>query len=263
MPAEATPLPQIAVTVSSKAGPDLRARARAQAAKWGVPFFDRPKKRGLARAENPFAAYLMLRGDGWVLRDASESLRFTPGMAQLRIKRWDDGDRDDVLVTLAQLKPGDEVLDCTFGLGADSLVCAHVVGKTGCVLGLEKSFPLAALAQVSVDSVKSPQAASIKVEWTDAASKLRTLPNQSFDVVLFDPMFAKPQTAAPHFSMFRRYASHDALTTEMVELARRVARRFVLIKGSRYSDDFKKLGVQETRTGRVANVMWARVNPAL
>ncbi len=259
MPAEATSPQQIAVTVSSKAGPDLRVQARAQAAKWGVPFFDRPKKRGLARAENPCAAYLMLRGDGWVLRDASNALRFTPGMAQLRIKRWDDGDRDDVLITLAQLKPADEVLDCTFGLGADSLVCAHVVGAKGRVLGLEKSFPLAALAQVSVDSVRTPVSAPILIECADARERLSQLPARSFDVVLFDPMFAKPQTAAPHFDMFRRYACHDALTPQMLEDARRIARRYVLVKGSRYSDDFKKLGIREAPDQRIAKVMWARV----
>jgi|CXWL01.1.fsa_nt_gi hypothetical protein len=253
------PKPALAVTVSSKAGDELREQARAQAKKWGVPFFDRPRKRALARAAEPFAAYLVLRGDGWALRDASETLRFTPGMAQLRIKRWDDGDRDDVLVGLAQLKEGDAVLDCTFGLGADALVCAHVVGKRGRVLGLEKSFPLAALAQVCVDSVLRTNDAPLTVEWADAALRLPELPDRAFDVVLFDPMFAKPQTAAPRFDMFRRYACGDALTAEMVERARRVARRCVLIKGSRYSDDFKKLGIEETRTSRIAKVMWARL----
>lgn len=252
----------LVVTVGSKSGDAVRERARAQANAWGLPFFERPRKRGLFVGKDEPAAYLVLRGDGWVLRDRTGSLRFTPGMAKLRNKRWDDGDRDDVLVMLGELKAGDEVLDCTFGLGADALVCAHVVGPQGRVVGLEKSFPLAALAQVSVDQVREKEDAPISVECVDAAERLMTLPARSFDVVLFDPMFAKPQTAAPHFEMFRRYACHDPLEVKMLERARQVARRWVLIKGSRYSDDFKKLGVQAAEGTRIAKVMWARL-PAI
>src|SRR5205814_10498223 len=129
------------VTVSHTLRPELEARARACAAAWELPFFAREKSTGL-----PDGTFLVLGGDGWTLRDPTGALRFSEGLARLRIKRLEAGEDDDVLMKLCELKPGDHVLDCTFGLGADAQVCAHVVGARGRVVGIEKSLPLWALA---------------------------------------------------------------------------------------------------------------------
>ena len=46
----------------------------------------------------------------------------------------------------AGLKEGDFVLDCTLGMGADSIVASYVVGEKGRVVALESEPVIAAIA---------------------------------------------------------------------------------------------------------------------
>ncbi|MBK7858545.1 MAG: class I SAM-dependent methyltransferase [Archangiaceae bacterium] len=243
------------VTVSNTLAPELLARARACAEAWGLPFFQRDKYTGL-----PEGTYLVLGGDGWTLRDPAGTLRFSEGLARLRIKRLEAGERDDVLVRLCELEEGDQVLDCTFGLGADAQVCAHVVGSAGRVVGLEKSLPLWALASEGLKAqVSSPRHAPIELRHADCLEFLRAQAPQSFDCVLFDPMFGKRKKASPAFDVLRAHAEHAPLPAEAIGLARRVARRWVVVKGARYTEDLKRLGLHPEPTSRFSEVVWARV----
>jgi hypothetical protein len=245
----------IQVTVSHSVAPELDARARACAAAWQLPFFERVKSSGL-----PAGTFLVLGGDGWTLRDLGGALKFSEGLAKLRIKRLQAGETDDVLVRLCDLKPKDHVLDCTFGLGADAQVCAHVVGGHGRVVGLEKSLALWALASEGIKSlVTSPATAPIEVRHIDCVDFLRAQSPQSFDCVLFDPMFGKRKKASPAFELLRSHADHAPLPVEAIGLARRVARRWVVVKGARFTEDLKRLGLQPEPLSRYSDVVWARV----
>jgi hypothetical protein len=249
----------LVVTVSATLSPELVARARTSASVWGLPYFEREKKTGLPIGEVA-QAFLVLGSDGWTLRDASGALQFSEGLARLRIKRLASGDTDDVLMRLCDLKSGDHVLDCTFGLGADAQVCAHVVGQTGRVVGIEKSFPLWILSSEGLKAqVTDPRAAPIEVRLGDCVDFLRAQKPQSFDCVLFDPMFGRRKKASPAFELLRSYADHAPLPVEAIGLARRVARRWVVIKGARYSDDLKRLGLTPEPLSRYTDVVWARV----
>ncbi|MBL8958093.1 MAG: class I SAM-dependent methyltransferase [Myxococcaceae bacterium] len=237
----------IQVAVSHSVAPELEARARDRAKQWGLPFFERQKNRGL-----PAGTFLVLGGDGWTLRDENGALRFAEGLARLRIKRLEAGETDDVLVKLAELRAGDEVLDCTFGLGADAQVCAHVVGPKGRVVGLEKSLPLWALAKEGQHQIVMHHA--------DCVEYLERQPAKRFDVVLFDPMFGRKKKASPAFELLRAHASHEPLRPEAIAEARRVARRWVIVKGARYSDDLKRLNLKAEPQSRYTDVVWARVS---
>ncbi|MCC5691546.1 hypothetical protein, partial [Klebsiella pneumoniae] len=61
------------------------------------------------------------------------------------------------------------------------------------------------------------------------------------------------------FETLRRHADTSPLTAEALEEARRVARRAVVLKGARYSRDFKRLGVTPLPARPNATVLWARV----
>jgi hypothetical protein len=249
----------LVVTVSATLSPELEARARACADVWRLPYFERPKKTGLPIGEAA-EAFLVLGSDGWTLRDASGALKFSEGLARLRIKRLQGGEDDDVLVKLCQLRKGDQVLDCTFGLGADAQVCAHVVGAAGRVVGIEKSFPLWVLSSEGLKAQPAdPRAAPIEVRLGDCVDFLRAQQPGSFDCVLFDPMFGKRKKASPAFELLRAYADHAPLPVEAVGLARRVARRWVVIKGARYAEDLKRLGLTPEPLSRYSDVVWARV----
>lgn len=245
----------IHVTISHSVAPELLARARQAATAWGLPFHEREKNTGL-----PPGTFLVLGGDGWTLRDANGALRFSEGLARLRIKRLEAGETDDVLVKLCELKAGDHVLDCTFGLGADAQVCAHVVGGQGRVVGIEKSLPLWALAAEGLKGqVQSPKAAPIEVRHADCVDFLKAQRPQSFDCVLFDPMFGKRKKASPAFELLRAHADHAPLPAEAIGLARRAARRWVVVKGARYTQDIKRLGLTPEPLSRYTDVVWARV----
>jgi 16S rRNA (guanine1516-N2)-methyltransferase len=71
------------------------------------------------------------------------------------------------------------------------------------------------------------------VRHADSRTLLAELPDKSFDVVLFDPMFTQPKKASGAFDILRRCADHAPLTQQTIERARRVARRAVLINVER------------------------------
>jgi len=249
----------LAVTVSSSGGGPLNRNARAAAERWHLPYYERKRNTGLEGVMGDFAeAFLVLGGDGWTLRDPTVTLRFTPGMAALRIKRIEAGyTLDDHLVKLTELKAGDSVVDGTLGLGADALVCAHVVGPTGRVIGIESSLPLYAL----VDEGTKPLRLPLEVRLGDSLEHLRAMETASIDVVVLDPMFDHPKKASPHFELLRKFADHRPLEPATLDEARRVARRWVVVKGGRYTQEFRRLGLTHAMTSRFKSTVWARIGP--
>ena len=239
----------------------LVARAKEAAERWQLPFVDRARKSPLEALLGQKAhALLVLGSDGWTLRDIEGALHFTPNMAWLRIKRIDAGVEDDVLVKLCELKPSDQVLDCTLGLGIDALVCARVVGPTGRVVGIEKVLPLWILTSEGLAHWEiANHSARIETLHGDSTELMATFDDQSFDCVLFDPMFEKPRKSSPAFEILRRTATDAPLTATMLAHARRIARRWVVIKSASYTPAMKRLGLNPEPTSAFSNIIWARM----
>ena len=247
----------LVVTVANKPGEGDEARAKAVAERYDLPFVPR----GFGKALEPILAghdgVFVSARDGLTLWSKAGKLRWAEGMAHLRIERLDAGEGgDDQFLKHAQLRPGESILDCTLGLAQDALVAARVVGPSGRVVGLEKSRALFILTTEGLAS----HGAAIETIHADAATYLSTLPERSFDVVYFDPMHERPGRAQPSFEGLRAWADYAELTRETVEAARRVARRLVLVKGSRYSKDLRKLGLEAEKPAHSSTVIWARVD---
>jgi len=251
----------LAVTISGKCREQTVARAMAAAREWSLPFIPRRKKSALGPLfENSADALLVFGAQDLVLRHAHGSLRFSPGLARLRIKRLEAGVQEDILVRLAEFRQGDRVLDCTLGLGADALVAAHMVGKSGQVVALEKSLPLFALMSTGLSAVEGDsRSSSIEVHHADAAEHLARQPDGSFDCVLLDPMFERPRRSSPAFDALRYFADYSPVTLQMLREAARVARRVVVIKGPRPFHGFARLGLDPEPGSPYATVAWARV----
>lgn len=81
-------------------------------------------------------------------------------------------------VALAQIKPGDTVLDVGCGTGSLALVAKEQVGPTGSVYGIDASPEMIAIAQQ-----KAAQAESHVTFQVDVIERL-SFPNNQFDVVL-------------------------------------------------------------------------------
>lgn len=256
-----TGTPRLRVTVSGNPEPSVRAEAMATADRLGVPFVERRAKAPLHRLlEAPDDVLLVFERDEVSLWDQGGHFRWSPGLASLRVMTFERGE-GDTLVWAAGLTEGDEVLDCTLGLGQDALVASRAVGPRGRVTGFEKSLPLHAVVSAGLNRLGAlPGACAIEARLEDSARGLAEAPPKSFDVVLFDPMFGRPTKAQPAFEMLRRHADHAPLTPSLLEAAKRVARRAVVVKGARYSDDLKKLGVRPLAQNRYSAVAWARLD---
>ncbi|HSN15604.1 MAG TPA: hypothetical protein VLT61_13305, partial [Anaeromyxobacteraceae bacterium] len=152
---------RIAVTTSLHPTPAELEAARAAGARWGLPVAARGRRSTAAlAAEEQVEGLLVLTraGSSLVLPPPRPTLSpegagervhpWSPGMGAQRAKRVGrhvaagrsevPADRDPFFEA-ADLRPGDAVLDCTLGLGADALVAAVATGPAGRVVGIEGS----------------------------------------------------------------------------------------------------------------------------
>ncbi|WNS44961.1 class I SAM-dependent methyltransferase [Paenibacillus sp. MMS20-IR301] len=199
-------------------------------------------------------------GDGQILVVLQEAVRlitpemppmeFHPSMGFVRAKRIIRGESDP-MIEAARLLPGDSVLDCTAGLGGDALLFAVSGGETSQVTALESSLPLFALLLEGMSQYVSGQPKvnealrRVNVVRADHLDYLRTQPDNSIDIIYFDPMFRVPLTESAAISPLRQFANPAALSEESVAEAVRVARKTVLLKEKALSGEFTRLGFTE------------------
>jgi hypothetical protein len=173
---------------------------------------------------------------------------FHPSMLKVRLHNYRRGNPDPMLAAM-QLRPGDEVLDCTLGRAADAALCAWVVGEQGRVLGLEKS-PL--LAHLTIDGLQRYEDPSreltrllrrIEARHADYNEYLPTCRTACFDIVYFDPIFHSPVEQSAAMAPLRALADTSPLSAPAVREARRVARRRVVIKQRKGTPVWGELGV--------------------
>ena len=193
--------------------------------------------------------------------------RWSAGMGLIRMKRTlarlagrpvSPTDRDPFLEA-AGLLPGDEVLDATLGLGADALVAAAACGPAGRVVALEASRPLAAWVAEGLRRLGAEPARRIEVRAGDHLEALAALPDRSFDVVAFDPMFRHARAEPGGFDLVRALADARPLRAEALVEARRVARRWVLVKDGAPGWDLARLGLTPLASARGAHRYYARI----
>ncbi|HWR29138.1 MAG TPA: class I SAM-dependent methyltransferase [Negativicutes bacterium] len=190
---------------------------------------------------------------------------FHRGMAELRILNFIRSGNDPMIAAMG-LETGMSVLDCTLGLAADSLVAAFAVGDTGVVQGLEAACVVEALTRWGLTELCAAQtdarmetkqaARRIQVIHADHANYLAMLPDQSVDVVYFDPMFRRPQKASVGIAPLRNFADARPLTVETLQHAKRVARCRVVIKEAHGSPEFVRLGIRNFGGGRYSPVQY-------
>ncbi len=261
---------RLAVTTPLRFAPDEEATARAAAARHALPF--------VPRGRRPLPALLPDAGlDGLLVLSRRHAVLWTPdgehrwagGMGILRMKRAlargagapDDPSERDPLLEAAQIRPGDLVLDATLGLGADALVAAAACGPAGRVVALEASAPLAAWVDEGLRRLEAEPARRVEVRAGEHAALLAALPPASFDVVLFDPMFRHARDAPGGFDVVRRLAEARPLDPAAVAAARRVARRWVVVKDGAPGWDLARLGLTPLASARGAHRYYGRLPP--
>ncbi|SFB25800.1 MULTISPECIES: class I SAM-dependent methyltransferase [unclassified Bacillus (in: firmicutes)] len=174
---------------------------------------------------------------------------FHPNSSMFRIKRLQNGG-SDTLVEAAKLERGMSFLDCTLGLASDAIVASHVVGSSGLAVGIEAQKYLAYLVTIGLskwDSGNEEMNISmrqIKVFHENSLEYLKKVPSESFDCVYLDPMFEKKITESDGIKALDSFALHDDVTEELMEEARRVSIRRVVMKDHYLSHRFERFGFE-------------------
>lgn len=237
------------ITTGSDPLPETQQRARDYATKLGIAYVERGSYSvaGVSRQAGGCSVLVVLQQEIRLYQPDVEVMTFHPSMAFVRAKRLFKG-IPDVMLEAAGIQDGDHVLDCTAGLGADSMMFAVGVGERGKVIAVEASQELAALLHTGLSTYTSSvpafdeALARIEVRHQDHLSLLKKLPDQSVDIVYFDPMFRHPVMESSSLSPLRSLANHAALTEEAVAEACRVARRRVVLKEKKGCGEFDRLG---------------------
>ena len=184
---------------------------------------------------------------------------FHPNLAHVRIKNLNLG-LPDRMIEAMQLKPGMTVLDCTLGLGSDSIVASYVSKNR--VIGLESSKVLSVIVKQGLHDFSNESTAiieamhRIEVVNQDHLEFLRSLPRKSFDVVYFDPMFRHPILTSQPMNALRSFTNPNALSEEVINLARNAARHRVVLKENSRSEEFNRLGFEMSMTGKYSSIAY-------
>ena len=259
---------RLAVTTPLHPQPQEVEAAIQAAERYRLPYVAR-EGRALSRvtAEVGAEVALVLSATRAVLAGGGAEHAWSPGMGALRLKRLLDaraGKRSDPtardpFLEAAGIVPGDAVLDCTAGLGADALVAAGAAGPGGRVVGLESSQALAAWTGEGLRRFGAEAARRAEVLHADHGAWLRAAPARSFDVVVFDPMFRHARAEPGGFDVVRRLSDPRPLAPEALAEARRVARRWVVVKDGAPGWDLARLGLTPLPSARGAHRYYARV----
>ncbi|WP_163100919.1 class I SAM-dependent methyltransferase [Peribacillus alkalitolerans] len=183
-------------------------------------------------------------------RDHTEPFFFHPNMAVVRIKRLMQGEVDPMLDAMG-LSSGMSLLDCTMGLGSDSIVASYIVGNAGHVSAVEANPFMAYLVNWGLktwDSEGIQLADSMKrIRVVDANHYdfLKEQEDNSFDVVYFDPMFNETIQESKGIRPLTGWAEFIDLTPESIHEALRVAKVRVVLKDHYQSPRFKRHGFQQ------------------
>jgi hypothetical protein len=164
-----------------------------------------------------------------------EPFFFHPNSAMFRIKRLMKGENDP-LIDAAKLKTGMSILDCSLGLGSDSIVASYVAGSNGIVTGIEARPELSYIVKTGLKAWESGFKSinevlnNIQVINGHSLDYLKSLENNSYDCVYFDPMFDESILESDGIRGLSHFAVYDGLSDETISHALRVARKRVILK---------------------------------
>jgi 16S rRNA G966 N2-methylase RsmD len=134
------------------------------------------------------------------------------------------------------------------GLGSDAIVASFAAGQQGQVVGLEGNPYLALLVKRGLktweDSEEKMISAMRRIEviQADHYELLKTLPENHFDVVYFDPMFEETISESNGIKGLTHFAEGKDLSMEIINEAKRVARKRVVLKDHFRSSRFEEFG---------------------
>ena len=237
----------IGVTTVQNYSSQVKEEATRRAAALGLCFC--PRKGTLEEMESLFSkeGFLVYGKKMPYYYTKGEEYHFHFGTAVLRREQMMGGHEDRLCRLLPQVGRC-SVLDATFGQGGDSLIMSWFLGDRGTVTSLEKSIPLYEIGRSAVSSFEDRKEEEltlalrrIRLHHEDFMGFLKRQAPKSFDVAYFDPMFKAPvKRKENHMEGFRRAASYDEVTEEVLMAALQVVRKRIIVKERPFSHLFRK-----------------------
>jgi 16S rRNA G966 N2-methylase RsmD len=242
------------ITTSSRANRSLVEQAHQLAKEWGESFQSRGVD-SILDIQNKFSEDVLVVGKNRIelfVPGEDQPIFFHPNLAMLRIKRLIKGAHDP-FVEACKLSTGTRVLDCTLGLGSDSIVASFCVGSSGQVTSLEGNKTLANLVKTGLKTWESqiPEMdeamRSIQVKHSSYQEFLLKSKSGSFDVIYFDPMFEQSIQQANGLVGVKKLAFYDDLLEQTIIEAKRVGTQRIILKDHWKSNRFDTLGFTPIR----------------
>ncbi len=244
------------IIITHKPSLELELKAIALANRYGlkyVPLLDLGIEDFLKNNKVDYC--LLLTNEKLLVASCDKKYFWHPNTALLKLKAANGGK----LVRALTLKKGDSVLDCTAGLASDSLVIANAVGESGSVTALESEKLIYMLSKEGIYNSNYELIKNLRdriiLKNEDYRDYLSNTAVASFDVVYFDPMFEKSKYGSKGIEFLQSYADYLELDIESVNLAKRVARKAVVVKtrfGSNIISSLKSWQlIGERRIGKV------------
>jgi 16S rRNA G966 N2-methylase RsmD len=242
------------ITTSARTNSVLLRRAKEIADEWGEKFYLRGRDsiHDLHIAFNEDVLVVGKERLELYVPNENQPIFFHPNSAMFRVKRLINGNHDP-FVDACKLTEGMSFLDCTLGLGSDSIVAGYCVGKSGSVTSLEGNKTIAHLVQTGLKtwqsqlSVMDEAMKAIRVEFTPYQDYLKSCKKHSFDVIYFDPMFEESIQGSAGLVGVKKLALYDDITEETIQEAKRIAIKRIVLKDHRKSNRFEKLGFTPIR----------------
>ncbi|MBA2875891.1 class I SAM-dependent methyltransferase [Thermaerobacillus caldiproteolyticus] len=237
------------VTTAGRTNKEMIEKAKQIAAELRIPYVARRKMsvEELQKQQHDDVLVVGKKRLEMYSADGAPPFFFHPNSAMFRVKRVLRGESEPFLEA-TKLQKGMSFLDCTLGLAADSIVASVVVGESGNVTGVEGNRYIAYLVEQGLHQWDSGIAQMneamkrIRVVHADYRSFLSSLPDRSFDVVYFDPMFEHPIIESDGIQGIKSFAIYTELTEEVIREAKRVARQRVVLKDHWQSTRFQRFG---------------------
>ncbi|MDQ0412018.1 class I SAM-dependent methyltransferase [Mesobacillus stamsii] len=237
------------VTTAGRTDEQMTAQAKMIATELGTEFIPR-KKTSVSKLQEQIKDDCLVVGkerlELFPLGEI-EPFFFHPNSAMFRIKRLMSGERDP-LIEAAQLHEGMSFLDCSLGLGSDSIVASFIVGEKGSVTGIEASKELSYLVKRGLDTWESGiepinrAMRRIHVREGYSLGSLKKMEDNSIDCVYFDPMFDVSILESDGIRSLTKFAVYEGLSDELLSHATRVASKRVILKDHFRSSRFQEFG---------------------
>jgi transcriptional antiterminator Rof (Rho-off) len=166
-----------------------------------------------------------------LLKEDKKDFFFHPSISKIRIKNAEQG--YDYLLKALELKDGDTVFDCTFGLGSEAILISYH-NPNGRIIGSEKSREIFTVVynglRTYIDKSEKITEAIRRIELRFGDYKNILSQYENIDKIYIDPMFKKPIFKSSSINAFRDLASYDYVDENDLEYLKKIARDRVVVK---------------------------------